>query len=942
MALPPKKERKLTGRKAKRQDPYQAAHILDDCVSATVCGLSVGREVGLDDAPKAAFGRLTSKAELGRPESDLDHVSSGFSTYLPSGKKREQRLRAQMVAQGYAPTAQDSDWDEPESQDPRAQSLAALYDAYGEDDAALEAAYDAYGAKEDDKEVASRPARRTSRKAERQAQTLRGLKTMGSLLAEPAVATVPAVSAEPEALVEEASAEPERTAAAPVSFAEHDALEDEALRALLGPAYDATVGAGTLLDSSSPKSAPSETPSRNEDEALRDLLGPAYDAAVGAGTLLNSSAPKSAPSEAPEANEDEALRALLGPAYDAAVGAGTLLDSSAPKSAPPETPSRNEDEALRDLLGPAYDAAVGAGTLLDSSAPKSAPSEAPEANEDEALRALLGPAYDAAVGESTALASSTPKPAPSEAPEANEDEALRDLLGPTYDAAVGASPALAPMPRSDTSEPQTARAPQAAPTSSLAQNLAVAASQPPELDAWVPPSPPEELSAADWVPPPLPDEAYASYDMPPWAGDEPPLPDEVPALAPAESWDAPWSHECEKPQTVAPAWSQVGASRGSSRRAGAIQARPLARGARGRTAPSQGTTPPRATPPRAMRAHGRSAAAAPEASVPYVKDLDEVSSSVGLHPYDPEALAGRRGRRGPEVKDLEGSASTVSMPYEQALSGYSVELDATGAGAAESAPRGKRCGSQYRRIRQAPSLEESASSVTLPLGAQSDELSEEPAATKRRNSRYSRRPQAAQVSSLDELSSSVTLPLGACPLEPDAPDTAVSAVDATVAVPAAGAQDAAGSDEVTLAYNEMIRLLTAREYSAYELTRKCTGRFAPAAVAAALARCQEQGFQSDERYADLLVRHMRLALYGSYKLRLEAQRKGVDWHLVEAALVKNELDWYELAYQCLCKKYSAADLSDYKTRVKANGFLGRRGFETAEREYALARLARGE
>ena len=903
MALPPKKERKLTGRKAKRQDPYQAAHSLDDCVSATVCGLSVGREVGLDDAPKAAFGRLTSKAELGRPESDLDHVSSGFSTYLPSGKKREQCLRAQMVAQGYASTAQDSDWDEPESQDPRAQSLAALYDAYGEDNAALEAAYDAYGAKEDDKEVASRPARRTSRKAERQAQTLRGLKTMGSLLAEPAVATVPAVSAEPEALVEEAPAEPERAVTPQVSFAEHDALEDEALRALLGPAYDAAVGAGTLLDSSAPKSAPPETPSANEDEALRDLLGPAYDATVGAGTLLDSSAPKSAPSEAPEANEDEALRALLGPAYDAAVGESTALASSTPKSAPSEAPEANEDEALRDLLGPAYDAAVGESTLLDSSAPKSAPPEAPSRN---------------------------------------KDEALRDLLGPTYDAAVGASPALAPMPRSDTSEPQTARAPQAAPTSSLAQNLAVAASQPPELDAWVPPAPPEELSAADWVPPPLPDEAYASYDMPPWAGDEPPLPDEVPALAPAESWDAPWSHECEKPQTVAPAWSQVGASRGSSRRAGAIQARPLARGARGRTAPSQGTTPPRATPPRAMRAHGRSAAAAPEASVPYVKDLDEVSSSVGLHPYDPEALAGRRGRRGPEVKDLEGSASTVSMPYEQALSGYSVELDATGAGAAESAPRGKRCGSQYRRIRQAPSLEESASSVTLPLGAQSDELSEEPAATKRRSSRYSRRPQAAQVSSLDELSSSVTLPLGACPLEPDAPDTAVSAVDATVAAPAAGAQDAAGSDEVTLAYNEMIRLLTAREYSAYELTRKCTGRFAPAAVAAALARCQEQGFQSDERYADLLVRHMRLALYGSYKLRLEAQRKGVDWHLVETALVKNELDWYELAYQCLCKKYSAADLSDYKTRVKANGFLGRRGFETAEREYALARLARGE
>ena len=939
MALPPKKEHKLTGRKAKRQAPYQAAHSLDDCVSATVSGLSVGREVGLDDAPKAAFGRLTSKAELGRPESDLDHVSSGFSTYLPSGKKREQRLRAQMAAQGYAPTAQDADWDEPESQDPRAQSLAALYDAYGDDDAVLEAAYDAYGAEDDDQDAVSRPARRLSRKAERQAQTLRGLKTMGSLLAESAVATVPAVSAEPESLAEakapaepEIPAEPERTAVAPVSFAEHDALEDEALRDLLGPSYDAAVGESTLLDSSAPKPAPPEAPEANEDEALRDLLGPAYDAAVGASTLLDSSPPKPAPPEAPES--DEALRDLLGPAYDAAVGESTLLDSSVPKPAPPEAPEANEDEALRDLLGPAYDAAVGAGMLLDSSAPKPAPSEASDSNEDEALRDLLGPAYDAVVGASTVLASSAPKPAPSETPSRNKDEALRDLLGPAYDAAVGASPALAPMPRSDTPEPQTARAPQAAPTSSLAPVAPQAV--PPELDAWVPPAPPEELSAADWVPPPLPDEAYAAYDAPPWAGDEPPLPDEMPALAPAESWDAPWSHErALEPQTPAPAWSQAGASRTSAQRAGTTQAHPQARGARGCTAPSQG-----AAAPRAARAHGRSAAAAPEASVPYVKDLDEVSSSVGRPPYDPEALAGRRGRRGPEVKDLEGSASTVSMPYEQALSGYSVELDATGAGAAESMPRGKRLGSQYRRVRQAPSLEESASSVTLPLGAQSDDLSEEPAATtKRRSSRYSRRPKAAQVSSLDELSSSVTLPLGTCPVEPDAPETNDSAVDASVST---GAQDAAGADEVTLAYNEMIRLLTVREYSAYELTRKCTGRFAPTAVAAALARCQEQGFQSDERYADLLVRHMRLALYGSYKLRLEAQRKGVDWHLVEAALVKNELDWYELAYQCLRKKYTAADLSDYKTRVKANGFLGRRGFETAEREYALARLARGE
>ena len=917
MALPPKKERKLSGQKAKRQPPYQAAHSLDDCVSAMVSGLSAAREVGLDDAPQAGFGRLSAKAESGRPESDLDHISSGFSTYLPQGKKREQRLRARMAAQGYAPTAQDADWDEPETQDPRAQSLSALYDAYGEDDAALAAAYDAYGA-EDDEPDAPRAPRRVSRKAERQAQTLKSLKTMGALLAAQDELAAPEVLAVPEPPAQPEMTAPAQPAAAtaPVSFAEHDALEDEALRDLLGPAYDAAVGAHTLLAPSTSEAPQPTTPEPSvaselgEDEALRDLLGTAYDAAVGAQTVLTTSAPVAPPAApkplvASELGEDEALRDLLGPAYDAAVGAHSVLASSAPVALPPAAPEPpvaselGEDEALRDLLGSAYGAAMGAHSVLAPSAPVAPQPAAPE---------------------------------PSVASELGEDEALRDLLGPAYDAAVGTEPALA-LGAQRADKQVAAPAPRAARIAPLPQSSAPAAPYelPPEYYDRVPPT---ELGPSDWVPPPLPDEAYALSDQPPWAGDEPPLPEVVPPLTPADDWEAPWNHECvREPQVLAPQVGAGSAGHGGSRRLGA--SKPYQRRASERN--------PRlasgAAAPTARAASGWRAPRTADPAVPLVKDLDEVSSSVGLHPYDPDALSGRRGRRGPEIKDLDGSASTVSMPYEQALSGYSIELDATGAGAPDAAPRRKGRGSKYRQKPQANSLDELSSSVTLPVGAQSAEHNEEPAASKRRSSRYSRRPKAPQVSSLDELSSSVTLPIGTHSDAPEIADAAAAAVFAAGA-DALGAAD--GADEVTLAYNEMIRLLTAREYSAYELTRKCAGRFAAAAVATALARCQEQGFQSDERYADLLVRHMRLALYGSYKLRLEAQRKGVDWHLVEAALASNELDWYELAYECLCKKYTAADLTDYKTRVKANGFLGRRGFETAEREYALARLARGE
>ncbi|MDT3662916.1 MAG: hypothetical protein ROM54_05300, partial [Anaerobiospirillum sp.] len=673
MALPPKKERKLSGQKAKRQPPYQAAHSLDDCVSATVSGLSAAREVGLDDAPQAGFGRLSAKAESGRPESDLDHISSGFSTYLPQGKKLEQRLRARMAAQGYAPTAQDADWDEPETQDPRAQSLSALYDAYGEDDAALAAAYDAYGAEDDEPDAAPRAPRRVSRKAERQAQTLKGLKTMGALLAAQDELAAPEVLAAPEPPAKPEMTAPAQPAAAtaPVSFAEHDALEDEALRDLLGPAYDAAVGAHTLLAPSTSEAPQPTTPEPSvaselgEDEALRDLLGPAYDAAVGAQTVLTTSAPAAPPPAAPEPlvaselGEDEALRDLLGPAYDAAVGAQTVLTTSAPAAPPPAAPEPSvasglgEDEALRDLLGSAYDAALGAQSVLARSAPVAPQPAAPE---------------------------------PSVASELGEDEALRDLLGPAYDAAVGTEPALAPgAQRAD--EQVTAPAPRAAHIAPLPQSSAPAAPYelPPEYYDRVPPT---ELGPSDWVPPPLLDEAYALSDQPPWAGDEPPLPEVVPPLTPADDWEAPWNHECvREPQVLAPQVGAGSAGHGGSRRLGA--SKPYQRRASERN--------PRlasgAAAPTARAASGRRAPRTVEPAVSLVKDLDEVSSSVGLHPYDPDALSGRWGRRGSEIKDLDGSASTVSMPYEQALSGYSIELDATGAGAPDAAPRRKGHGS---------------------------------------------------------------------------------------------------------------------------------------------------------------------------------------------------------------------------------------------------------
>ena len=681
--MKPPTERKKYGRKI--QAP--TARSLDDCVSSTDSTPRSGA-LELDAAPTARVGRWAT--DQGRPQSDLDHMSSGFSSYLPTGKQREQRVRAQLRAQGYAPTDQSADWgaddseQEPQAYSLKAQSLAAAYDTYGADDEATAAAYDAYG-REDEPDLGA------------------------------------------PVYLPESQPEPPEPAPPEVSFAQHDALEDEALRALLGPAYAAAIGATAVLD--------------------------------------HSAAPDPIKTQAKEGQSlvvAETSRSL-----ETKGAVGQPLASAGP-SRPLET---------KRAVGEPW---VSAGT-------------------DHSL-------------ETRRFA----EPAASD----------------TWDSPWG--------------------------------------------------------GARELIPPLLPDEAYldpTASAVPPWLGAEPPMPDDLP--------------ETVEPPSVLPG--------------------PLGQTRNGR---------------RGDRLRQR----APQAESPasYVKDLNDVSSTVQLHPYDEVAPAGRgrRARRGPEVKDLDTAASTVSLPFSEATSGYSVELDATGAGAAEVGTKGrygKKRGRRSSSSHSASSLDDLSAGVTLPLSGRAVET--EPRGAPQPQRRSARR--GASAASLDDMTAGVTLPLR------DRAEESAAVVPAAGALAEAPAAAPAAADEVTLAYNEMIRLLTAREYSAAELTRKCRGRFAPEAVATALARCQAQGFQSDERYADLLVRHMRLALYGSYKLKLESERKGVAWHLIEAALAANELDWFELAYECLAKKYRASDLADYKTKVKANAFLGRRGFATAEREYALARLERG-
>lgn len=142
-------------------------------------------------------------------------------------------------------------------------------------------------------------------------------------------------------------------------------------------------------------------------------------------------------------------------------------------------------------------------------------------------------------------------------------------------------------------------------------------------------------------------------------------------------------------------------------------------------------------------------------------------------------------------------------------------------------------------------------------------------------------------------------------------------------------------DSVPNAVNYMVGLLSKREYSAQELLEKGKTRYSASALNAALEQCIERGYQSDERYAQMLIRHIEFACYGPVKLQFEARRKGIEMDLIYQN--SQEVDWDELAFEALVKKYGRTQL-DFEQGRKAMAYLARRGFDASCCIGALNRL----
>jgi len=134
---------------------------------------------------------------------------------------------------------------------------------------------------------------------------------------------------------------------------------------------------------------------------------------------------------------------------------------------------------------------------------------------------------------------------------------------------------------------------------------------------------------------------------------------------------------------------------------------------------------------------------------------------------------------------------------------------------------------------------------------------------------------------------------------------------------------------------QALKLLARREHSARELKRKLAARgIADDDAASAVANATAEGWQSDSRYAELLVRSRIAHGYGPVRMRAELEVAGVPADEIQAALDGAGVDWREQAAAAHAKKFGVIPRTSAE-RAKQYRYLQGRGFDGGQIGAAL-------
>ncbi len=132
------------------------------------------------------------------------------------------------------------------------------------------------------------------------------------------------------------------------------------------------------------------------------------------------------------------------------------------------------------------------------------------------------------------------------------------------------------------------------------------------------------------------------------------------------------------------------------------------------------------------------------------------------------------------------------------------------------------------------------------------------------------------------------------------------------------------------AYDRALEMLSRREHSQRELrARLDRSGYDEADADAALARLQDQHYQSDERFAEMLLRSRIARGYGPCRIRAELATHGMPAATIRRLLAVAATDWQTLATAQLRRQFGVAGSRIPAERARRAQYLLRRGFDAS-------------
>ena len=134
----------------------------------------------------------------------------------------------------------------------------------------------------------------------------------------------------------------------------------------------------------------------------------------------------------------------------------------------------------------------------------------------------------------------------------------------------------------------------------------------------------------------------------------------------------------------------------------------------------------------------------------------------------------------------------------------------------------------------------------------------------------------------------------------------------------------------------VIALLARREYSRAEIEQKYRNKYDEELLSRVLDKCQESGYQSDQRFAEMLVRSKTSQGYGLLRILQDGKRKGLSETLLKECIQEQAPDWFELAVVLCQRKFKeGVDIQDRKLYEKRMRYLLSRGFSYEQAKHAI-------